>query len=50
MVLFFKIAQSVTQYLCYFCKKMCTQDVSKIAQSGPKHSNWYLPIKGVHTF
>ena len=31
---FLKISQRVAQYLGYFCKKICCQDLSKMAQSG----------------
>ena len=30
----FQIAQSFTKYLGLFCKKICSQELSKIAQSG----------------
>ena len=31
----FKITQNVTKYLGYFCNKICYQELSRIAQSGP---------------
>ena len=30
----FTIAQKVAQYLSLFCKRICLQDFSKVAQSG----------------
>ena len=33
-VMFFKIVHKVTKYLDYFCKKICCNELSKIAQSG----------------
>ena len=35
---FFKIAQKVPKYLCYFYKQICCKELSKIAQSG--HTDW----------
>ena len=33
-VILFNIAQKVTNVLGYFCKQICYQELSKIAQSG----------------
>ena len=33
-VIFFKVAQKVTTYVGYFCKKICLHELSELAQSG----------------
>ena len=38
----FQIAQKVTKYLSYFCKYICCQDFSKIAQSGRTAARSFL--------
>ena len=43
--MFFKIAQKVAKYLSYFCKKICSQELSKIAESG--HTVQYLRRGGI---
>ena len=32
--MFYNVAFSVANYLAYFCKKICCQELSKFAQSG----------------
>ena len=42
-----KIAQKVAQYLSLFCKRICLQDFSKVAQAGHTgHSNSMAIING----
>ena len=44
-----QIAYKVNKYLGYFCKKICSQDVLKIAQSGhtgghPNYTTIFLQV------
>ena len=41
-VVIFKIAQKVFSVLGYFCKQICCQELSKIAQSGHTEQDLYI--------